>query len=366
MLLLLSGLLKSNIQLNDAELMDYNLLQRHTVEIYDLESHDCVLEKVKARTLLKPQRFDLFAKLYYIRNITSDPANATKVYQAHIKAFNPDGREPGRDDKDGVEDFVAAFDEIIEEFKSRDFDDTVSVVPVDKNGVILDGGHRVAALAFFDREVTIARFDDVESKCEFDYRYFLDRGLSWSICDRIAHEMTLWVDNLLIACLWPHMGNESAKKEACLRLSKLHNIVYTKKTNVNLKSLFHFVAEIYKNQSWTHDSASVKDKALRVLGNKSHEVWFVMFENNSSIDDIIEEKDRLRERYGSTKDSLHITDNIEETRQIAALVLLPQGVSAWRVGVNDKPFVKLSEKWHYFKNVTWINMKSRIWQLLHG
>ena len=114
--------------------MDYSLLQEHTIEIYQLRGHECRIEKVPARSLLTPQRFDLFAKIYYIGNVSTNRESAMRVYGEHIKAFNPDGREPGRDDKQDVNDFVSVFDQIITHFKDHDFDDEVSVVPVDGNG----------------------------------------------------------------------------------------------------------------------------------------------------------------------------------------------------------------------------------------
>ena len=112
---------------------------------------------------------------------------ATKVYSEHIKAFNPDFKEPGRDDKNGCSDFINDFNAIIRQFKNNEFDDSISIVPVDKNGIILDGSHRLAALAYYNRTITIARFHNVTAKCRFDYDYFLNRGLSRTIADIIAN-----------------------------------------------------------------------------------------------------------------------------------------------------------------------------------
>ena len=81
-------------------------LQSHTVSIYHL-TDDMVEEQiVDAKSLLTPSRFDLFAKLYYIKKRKENPTEAARIYKEHIKAFNPDLREPGRDDKNGLDDFV--------------------------------------------------------------------------------------------------------------------------------------------------------------------------------------------------------------------------------------------------------------------
>jgi hypothetical protein len=47
-------------------------IQKHTIDIYDLKSKKYQVEIVNARDLLTTSRFDLFAKLFYIRNIDND------------------------------------------------------------------------------------------------------------------------------------------------------------------------------------------------------------------------------------------------------------------------------------------------------
>ncbi len=345
--------------------MDLSLLQQHTVNIYNLKGKKPQLCRVKARSLLNIMRFDLFAKLYYISNINSNRDRALKVYVAHIMAFNPDGHEPGRDDKNGVSDFVIAFDAIIDHFKDHSFDERISVIPVDKDGIILDGSHRVAALAYFDKDVTIAQYNDVESKCLFDFNYFKDRGLSWDVCDIIASEMVKWCDNLLVACLWPRLGNATVKNSAVLQIASNHRIAFIKKAPVRLDSITRFIRDIYKEQPWTSNSVAINDKALRVYGKKNRVVWFVFFENTLSLDEVVEEKEIWRELYGFAKDSLHVTDNINETRQIAYLTLSQEGLKTWYHYPNGTLSQAMYERWHYFKKITLVNAKSKLWHVLH-
>lgn len=344
--------------------MDFNLLQKHTVEIYHLLDHHYDLIRVKARQLLKPQRFDLFAKLFYIENRQLNQDVALMVYEAHIKAFNPNGKEPGRQDKNGIADFVMDFNYMIDHFKDYDFDETRSIVPVDRNGVILDGAHRVSALAFYDKEITIAYFKDVETKCDFDYMYFINRGLSWDLCDMIAFEMSKWCTNMLVACLWPKLGSSTFKTHALNQISKSHRITYCKKLNVNQESLTHFVKMIYQSQPWTNNPLAVQDKAIRIYGNGNHCIWFVFFVADSLIEKIQEEKEQLRALYGLAKDSVHMTDNTQETQQIAFLTLTKDGLSQWN---NESSRFRaigiMAEKWHYFKKVTWVSLKVRVYKV---
>lgn len=345
--------------------MDFGLLQEHTIDIYQLKSHECRIEQVPARSLLTPQRFDLFAKLYYIGNVSTSRDSAMRVYGEHIKAFNPDGREPGREDKQGVKDFVSVFDQIVAHFKDHDFDDELSVVPVDGNGVILDGAHRVAALAYYGKNVTIARFDDVKAKCDFDYTYFKNRGLAWDVADTIALEMVRWLDQLLVACLWP--STDVKQKQLIVEaLGQQHQLAYKKDIRCDLHSLANFVGYIYREQEWTQNKDYVLDKASRVYGR--YALSLVLFVSEASLDTVLKEKDGIRQLLGKGKDSLHIADDHDETLDIATITLDKTRQSQWMSSPTLNLFNKFSdwlkERWLIFKKVQWIAFKVRMYNLI--
>lgn len=346
--------------------MDFSLLQPHTVDLYKLKERDCSLMRVNARSLLVVQRFDLFAKLFYIENISNNPQEAKRIYTEHIKAFNPDGCEPGRNDKNGVDDFVASFDKIIEHFKEHEFDEHISVVPVDKNGVILDGSHRVAALAFYNREVTIAQFNDVEAVCTFDFNYFKNRGLAWDVCDLIALELVKWVDSVYAACIWPS-NSQNNQQIAVSQLGQQYQIAYIKDIHCNLNSLSNFVAYIYRAQDWTRNATSVRDKASRVYGKSSLKVAF--FKAVKDLDAVLKEKDEIRHSLGKGKDSLHITDNRLETLDIAKAIFTNNGINQWmdssNRGLSHDLINKVNERWFIFKNVQWIAFKVKVSAILN-
>lgn len=50
--------------------INFSLLQPHTVKLYNLECKEYEVQDVPARSLLVGSRFDLFAKLYYIRHLS--------------------------------------------------------------------------------------------------------------------------------------------------------------------------------------------------------------------------------------------------------------------------------------------------------
>lgn len=341
--------------------MMLDLIQPHTIQIYDLANRSYVRERVKARSLLSVTRFDLFAKLYYARLREAEPEKALDMYVQHIKAFNPDLREPGRDDKVTLESFVSTYNHLLDYFKDNDFDDSLSLVPVDEQGVILDGAHRVAALAYYDKEVTILRFEGVHSKGPFDYQYFKDRGLSWKLCDLIANEIPLWRDDILIACLWPQMGDENCKDQGTAFLSNHYPICYIKDMKLSLKSITPLVAKVYAAQPWVSNPAALADKSINCYGNTSKIARFVLIQSSVSLEETIANKEALREIFHSGKHSIHITDNVEETRDLLPLICTPEGEASWNVtSSTDKLLDGLNERWYYFKKVQFINLKVRV------
>lgn len=344
--------------------MDFSLFQEHTVKLYDLEHRSYQIQTIKARALLSVYRFDLFAKLIYARKRKTDCQFARDIYIKHIKAFNPDGREPGRDDKISLEDFLRVYDNLLDYFEEADFDATKSIVPVSSDGVILDGAHRVAALAYYDKEVTIAKFEEVTPVCQFDYNYFLQRGLSREVCDLIAREIVQWVPNCFVACFWPRMGSLDQKAAAQKVLNRRSLPFYHKSISVNLKSLTLFMAKVYRMQAWVgsedNQFAGAKDKALNCY-SKGNRLDLFFFSSDLSLDDILNMKEQIRKLYPYGKHSVHITDNDEETKDIAYFALTKQGQEQWTFAGNWRGWelIKQSfaERIYIFKHVTWINAK---------
>ena len=261
-------------------LVNINLLQPHTVKIYNLENKNCKVEKVNARSLLNPLRFDLYAKLFFIRLMSDNFSLANKVYVDHIKVFNPDLKEPGRDDKKDIQDFLRVFVELIKHFKDNEFDESQSIIPVGNGDVILDGAHRVAALAYFNRQVTIARYEGVKPKATFDYQYFINHGLSYKTADLIAQELLRWHDHIKIACLWPRIGGNSEKDSVEGIFRDSFPVFYSRELTVNLTAIKKIVLKLYGHQDWTGSAENgylgATDKAFKCYA-PNHKIRFVFF-----------------------------------------------------------------------------------------
>jgi hypothetical protein len=341
-----------------------NLLQKHTVDLYDFKNKEFESQKIYARKLITFSRFDLFAKITYIKYRSSNPDYARRIYSEHIKVFNPDLKEPGRDDKNGLEDFITSFDKLIDYFEGNEFDSEVSLIPVSEGGEILDGSHRIAALAYFDKEVKIVKFKGVQAVAKFDYNYFIKRGLSIKIADTITYEGFNFVDNLFVACLWPKMGDIQKRSSARECFKKHFKILYQKDLKMSLDNLSMFIYEIYNHQDWVgtkeNNYAGARDKAFNCYAT-NRTVQFIVFKA-ASLEEVLKVKDDIRKQYQLDKHALHITDNDEETKEIFDLILTDK-VNGYTSGTSR--FVdRFIEFKAVVKNVYLISLKVKIARIL--
>lgn len=353
--------------------IDIDLFQRHTVKIYDLDKKDGILETVDARSLLSPKRFDLFAKLFYLNHRGSEPGLARNIYLEHIKAFNPDGKEPGRNDKACFEDFLNNFDKLFDNISTKGFDPALSLVPVGNDNVILDGAHRVAILAFLNQPIKICRFDTVLSKGPFDYNYFISRGLSRDMADQIALEATTWFPELRLACLWPRLGNARKKDVAERMLGCRFPILYVREFPVSRKALTLLVIQIYRNQGWLggpeNGYSGAMDKAYRCFA-QNRKIRFALFIGGLS-QHVSSVKKAIREATPYGKHAIHITDTRQEALDLAKLVLDEKRRRDWLYFNNTATLSgrireRVSEGLSYFRNIVWLDLKVRLARRLHS
>ena len=177
-----------------------SLIHPYFVGEYHLDKMNYEVLSLPARELLN--RFDLFSKLFYIRNRHYHPRLARRVYLESLRSFVPFGKEWGKEtEKNSFHKHIEVFNSLIDSFAVKEFDPSESIVPIDSNYAVIDGAHRVAALAFYDKRVTVCRFD--KPVYGFYYDYFLTRGMSRYAADLTVLEEISWRDDVCVRCVWP-------------------------------------------------------------------------------------------------------------------------------------------------------------------
>ena len=106
-----------------------------------------------------------------------------KVYLDHIKSFNnfmePDGR------KNNPNDFVKSFNNLIDSVKKGGIDKTI--IPVTKNGEIIDGAHRLSIALYLNLKIHFAIFDLLDANYGKDF--FINRGFNQDYAKIIDKEI---------------------------------------------------------------------------------------------------------------------------------------------------------------------------------
>lgn len=124
------------------------------------------------QNLITKYRYDVFIKYYYVEAYITkkDYELAKEIYLNHIQSFNnftePDGS------KNNSEDFLQNFNNLIENIKSSGINKTI--IPITKQGEIIDGAHRLAIALYFNLKIQFAIFDLLDAN--YDKKFFIKRG----------------------------------------------------------------------------------------------------------------------------------------------------------------------------------------------
>lgn len=279
------------------------------------------IEEMDAEQLILPERLDLAIKYYFIqcREEKGNITYATELYKQHIDAFS-DGMylEPGNKEKDTFQKYMDSFCELIEEFKTNGYQSAISLIPVGKDNVLLDGAHRVACAAYFRQKVKVIRFPHL-SVC-YDYQFFRKRLLEEEYLAFAVRKYCELKSNCFIAFIWP-----KAYKDRKLVIRKLQErgskFLYSRKMKLTYEQFWNLIYHIYQEEKWI---GNVKNN-FRGVGLKASQCFehmgmmeLLVFEGSIDVRQL---KEDIRKEIGSGKSSLHMTDHNKETVEALSLIM---------------------------------------------
>lgn len=188
--------------------------------------------KINAKLLLVPQRFDLIAKYLYVYSFVNNDYSMNwhkKVYIKHIEAFSGGNfREPGQPLKNSREKYIETFNELIDSIQKNGFDKNISVVPISFDGIILDGGHRVATAAVLNKQIECEK---VERKCNFDAFFFKKQMLPQCILEYMVVQY-VEIKNNNLSIMLVDIKNVKLFEEMLMEKSRTA-VVYKCKVKIN-------------------------------------------------------------------------------------------------------------------------------------
>ena len=310
----------------------YNRISDHIVIGYELDPADkqYLVENVNVQELVTWNRFDLMAKWLYVdsKEKKLDSRWAKRIYEDNIRAFSAGTfKEPGNASKDRFEAYLSTFDGLIGEIKKNGLSSDISLIPVDKNGEILDGAHRVSIAAYYNIQTPILRLLNKNATYMYDYKYFRRFLMSETSMSYMAIQYAHLKPNCYMACFWP-VADKSILYQAEVILKEVGPIVYERDVYLSYRGLRNFMIQIYGHQEWT---GSVEDRYLGVnfkvdlcFKDKTPTKTYV-FEADS-FDKVVQAKERIRSLFGIENHSLHISDNKAETDMMVDLLYNPNSL----------------------------------------
>lgn len=152
-----------------------------------------VMLRCQTQRLVTPRRFDLAVKWRLFRHLVwgNDP-DAIRIYRWHIETRKASNAKVnlGMDGKSGTDHYIETASALCASMALRGFVDIPEWrIPVDPNGELLGGAHRVAcALALEIAQVPVVRMPQLAWAPPWGEQWFIDQGMAGEDLERLRQD----------------------------------------------------------------------------------------------------------------------------------------------------------------------------------
>lgn len=318
------------------------LLGKEFCKDYKIDTNaEYEIEFVKARNLITSKRIDLIAKMKYVmsKDINYDGSFFSDLYDAHIDAYTCGTfvEKTQKETKNTKQAYIDTFNFLIENIKRNGIDPNKSIIPVGKDNGIMDGAHRVSIAAYYDLDVPIVRFNNLDAND--DAFFFEKRLLKESYLNYLINEYCDLKENIYTACLWP-IANQKENLHHLVdeKFMSCSKIVYKKKINMNIHMLRNFMIQVYSGFDWLGALDShffgASTYAEKVNDESGYLTLYIL--EGASLDKIKDVKNEIRELYGYGNSTMHISDTHEEAMSIIQMLLNDNSLHCLKYAEPDK------------------------------
>lgn len=306
---------------------------------------------IEAKKLVVPERLDLIAKILYVDYYLNHRKGefALDYYKRDLEVctfgtFN----EYGDSSKNSFADYCDSFHRLIESVRCNGMK-REWVVPVDKNGIIMDGAHRTAVAAYFGLSVPIIKFDVCCPKMDADL--YKKRLAKKEDIEFALTEVCKWKDDLYACCMWP-AAEDAEKRERAIHILEMETaVLYRKTINITGNGLNTLIPQIYLSKDWigSIDNRFVS-AAPKIEGCSGNGKLDVLLFRADGLDHVKIIKGRMRDLFGLAENSLHITDDTKEALDVMQLLFNENSVYFLN-HANPFYYIDLNKRIYRFKQM---------------
>jgi len=280
--------------------------------------------------LLTHNRIDIIYKLLYVIYKKLLPEFSSQIYKQHLSIITNGLFKESDQEKKGLDSYLKSFNQVLKSINNKGFDPDISSVPLSNGHSVVNGAHRVAASIYLNKKVFCTNTSNPISI--YNYKYFRDRGLDNQILEFGVLKYIEIKSNVFLALIWP-----SANKKINY-LQSFSNVIYEKKFKLNQNGAHNFLAQVYKEQKWIGGFENGYGGSYVKLSQsfKNFSPVHAIFFHHDSIKEVNEIKSDLRKKFKIKKASIHITDNDNETLDLAKYILNKNSIHFLN---NAKPYL---------------------------
>mgnify|MGYP001269461014 CR=1 FL=1 len=290
------------------------------------------------------ERFDLMAKLLYIKNYEKEINSKFYIdlYKQHINVFNKNWEHPGT--KTNILEFISEFNKLIQSFKKNGFDNKYPI-QMGKNTVIINGSHRLMLSYYYNIKPNIIFKEN--NGHTYNYDFFLQRNNYWRRNNETYNNLKqIYADTMALEYI------KNNKNVRCMitypiahKYNKISNIVkvieeygylyYKKELKLTKNGVINFIKELYRGESWIggmfpNDSCGGK---LDLCYSEDPITLFLI--DFKDINKIVECKEKCRTFFNLNKHSLHMSDYQKDTFRIASCLCNKNSLDFLNYGTNN-------------------------------
>ncbi|XP_045159219.2 uncharacterized protein LOC123524803 [Mercenaria mercenaria] len=335
-----------------------NFISNHSSNVY--------ISTENPSTYLQSERFDLIVKMvyaYFYVYKNKVPKVYTEAYIEHIRVWNNfsencdgmikawfDGNKPCKN-KRNKSDFISSFHRTLKNIKVKGFNSSVSRIPLDKRGFLLNGAHRVAAAVILSQNVSFEHHNYTHKghSKDWGYKFFKRRGMPQRALNVVMLEwmkiQTKLPDlNTSVSVVSVFSNNrdkdKAVRKIVKERCSKDNGILYEIRINITKSGMRQLITHMYGQQTWLETKIQ---NLLSKFNSTSHAVFLFIYAKSYS--DLAQCKNEIRKLYNDMilESTAHISDTKEENLILAEMILNPNSIQFMNYAKNA-PDCKLIAK----------------------